>query len=351
VILAYRRPRELELVLERLAELRIGEVLVAPNSADAASVVAECGGWARLIEPECGENVGIAGRNAAARAATGEFLLFLDDDSYPLAGSIETMLAAFESDPRLGVVGGLVREVDAVGRTVSEREPGTFDWWLRAGARGEPPPEGFPTFFFPEGACMIRRDAFFAVGGFFEPYFLTVTELDLATRMIAHGWDVTYLPTAVFHHVKHRSVAAGEGRLAVGPTGLSNMRFNLRLRIRNQLWYFWIRFPTPLAARRIPAYLAFDLLDCIYRRVPAAWFAGIRDAWRERDRIRGARSPLPREVVRRAELNRGRMHLRLLVAMPWGRLRRTIAKRGWRRSKPGEGLPVVPADEVGKHLK
>jgi GT2 family glycosyltransferase len=212
----------------------------------------------------------------------------------------------------------------------SEREPGTFDWWLRAGARGEPPPTGFPTFFFPEGACLIRRDVFLEVGGFFEPYWLTNSELDLATRTIGAGWEVTYLPTAPFHHLKHTSHARGGWRAALGGAGLSNVRFNLGLRIRNELWYYWLRFPTRVALRRIPAYLAFDLLECLYRRVPGAWWAGITTAWAERDRVRGARNPLPRRVLRRAELNRGRMHLRLLAAVPWDRIRSALVSRGRR---------------------
>ncbi len=338
VILAHRRMRELEVVLERLAKLPVDEVLVAGDgSGDAVDVVVRHGDRVRLIEPtrgeqnggrprflaaEFGPNWGIAGRNAAAREAKGDFLLFLDDDSYPLPGSIEKILAAFEHQPRLGVVGGLVREIDWNGQTISECEPGSFDWLLRAGARGEPPPEGFPSFFFPEGACMIRRDAFLAVGGFFEPYFFTVSELDLATRMIAEDWDVGYLPIAPFHHLRDRPHETKEQERDpyASATALSGARLTLRLRVRNQLWYFWMRFPPLLAARRIPAYLAFDLLDCAYRGAPSAWWAGIQDAWRERDRVRGARNPLAREVIRRAELNRGRMHLRLLAAALSARL-------------------------------
>ena len=306
---------ELELVLERLAQLPVAEVLVAgPVSPQVAEVVERRPGLARLMETQ--PDPGIGARNDAAEAAAGEFLLMLDDDCYPMPGSIEALLRAFDGRPRLAVVGGLVREVDSRGRTISEREPGTFDWFLRAGARGEPPPEGFATFFFPEGAAMIRRDAYLETGGFFEPYFLTVSELDLSTRLIAAGWDVRYLPTAAFHHLKHEpAVAEGESGVHAN-AALENVRWTLRLRIRNQLWYFWLRFPQALAARRIAAYLAFDLVECVYRGAPAAWTGGILDAWRERDRVRAARHPLPREVLRRAELNRGRMHLRLLAAPP-----------------------------------
>jgi GT2 family glycosyltransferase len=156
---------------------------------------------------------------------------------------------------------------------------------------------------------MMRRDALLEVGGWFEPYFLATSELDLSTRMIAGGWDVRYLPTASFDHMK----VSG---------GMREIAGTLHYRIRNQIWYFWLRFPAPIAAVRIPFYLTFDLIECAYRGVVrAAWLRAIADAWRQRDRIRGMRHPLPGPVRRRAEMNRGRMHVKLLWAQLTRRLR------------------------------
>jgi GT2 family glycosyltransferase len=237
----------------------------------------------------------------------------LDDDSYPLPGAVETLREVFERLPRLGVAGGLVRDIGPDGDVVRERELGTFDWFFRGGRVGEPPADGWPAFFFPEGACMARREAFLEAGGYFEPYFFHTSEVDLATRMLALDWDVRYVPQAVFDHLKAEASRVGYAH-------------GLRYRVRNQVWYFWLHFPASLAARRIPAYLAFDLIECCFRRVPMAWVRGIHDAWRQRRLIRGARRPLSRSVLRRAELNRGRMHIRLLlgqlgrrrVFLPWG---------------------------------
>jgi hypothetical protein len=61
------------------------------------------------------------------------------------------------------------------------------------------------------------------------------------------------------------------------------------------------------------AYLLFDFVECAWHGVLRDWLAGIREAWTKRGDIRGMRAPLPREVLRRAELNRGRLHLRLLL--------------------------------------
>lgn len=308
VILAHRRREPLRHTLKQLAPLGLHEVLVADNdSQDGTSdMVRAWGGNVRLVHE--GHNGGVAGRNIAVRAATAELLLMLDDDSWPLPGAVEALAARFEADPRLGVLGGLVLDVGAGGEVLRSTEVGTFDWFLRAG-RTDTPPEGLPAFFFPEGACMVRREAWLEVGGCFEPYFITLTELDLATRMLAAGWDVRYLPQAEFAHAKAEGGRPPSGRI-------------LHLRTRNELWYFWLRFPALRAARRIPAYLLFALVEATYRGAGGEVLRAARAAWRERGAVAAHRAPVSTAVARRAELNRGRMHLRLLAVMVRRRLRR-----------------------------
>jgi len=304
VILAFNRADDVEHTLDRLAAEPLHEVIVVDSGDDDTSDrVRARGGNVRLLEAP---DIGAAARNLGAEVAQGELLLMLDDDSYPRPGCVDTLRDAFARSPDLGLAAGLVLEVDREGRVTHSDEVGTFDWFLRAGHRGPVPPGGVPTFFFPEGGCMVRRDAFLAAGGFFAPYFFTVSEVDVATRLIGGGWDVRYLPSAVFEHRK-------------APGGRADAR-TMRLRVRNQLWYFWLRFPPAVAVRRIPAYLLFDLIECVYRGVPGAWAAAIAEAWRDRARVRPFRDPLPRAAIRRAEMRRGRMHLELLAHMARRRL-------------------------------
>jgi GT2 family glycosyltransferase len=277
-------------VLDALAKLPVDEVLVVENAPNPGLEELPD---VRVLRP--GRNLGIAARNLAAHEARGDLLLMLDDDSYPLRGAIETLVEAFTRDERLGVAGGLVRDVDAETGAENERGTNTFDYWLGDPSR---PDDDVPAFFFPEGASMIRREAFLDAGGYFEPYFQAGAGLDLATKLIARGWAVRYLPAAKFVHLK-----AGSGR---------DKSAMLRARVRNQLWYFYRHFPASVAARRIPAYLAFDLLESAKSGATGAWGRGVYDAWHDRATVRGTREPLPREAIRRAELNRGRRHLHLL---------------------------------------
>lgn len=293
------RNEMLRVVLDRLAGLPVDEVLVVENS-EAGGVEDFARAWpkVRVISP--GRNVGIAGRNIAAREASHDYLLMLEDDAYPLPGAVEALLDAMLADPKLAVATGLVRDVDGEGRVTLVDQVGTFDWFLRAARKVEIPPEGLPVDFFAEGCSLIRRDAYLEVGGFFEPYFFTVSEVDVATRLLVAGWDVRYFPVAPFDHMKPEG--HGEGS-----------KVSLRYRVRNNAWYFWLRFPAPHAAWRIPAYGMFDLIECIYRRMPDAWARGMWEAWRDRETVRPYRDPVPRSLIRRIEINRGRLHLRLLA--------------------------------------
>ena len=323
VMLAYNRAGIVAEVLDRLERQgEVDEIIVVDNGDDgtADAVNARNGGLARAIRPP-GGNVGLAGRNAGAREARGEYLLMLDDDSYPLDGAVGLMIDALDSG-HVGVVGGFVRNVDREGNVLVDHQVGSFDWWLRAGHEGDPPPGGWPAFFFPEGAALFRREVYLATGGFFEPYFFANSEVDLATRLVGAGWDVRYLPTARFDHLRED---AAIGAVSAGV---------LERRIRNHLWYLALRYPPALAVRRAIGYLAFDLLQCLYNRAPGAWARGILAAWRDRDEVHGHRDPLPRDVIRRAELNRGRRHLALL--------RYQVA----RKLLPGRRAPAKPSREA-----
>jgi GT2 family glycosyltransferase len=294
ILTTFAPRKELRLVLDELERLPVDEVIVVENGPNPELEQRER--RIQIIRP--GRNLGVTARNIAARESRGELLLMLDDDSYPLPGAVETLVDVFRAEPRLGVAAGLVRDVDVELRTTTETGAGSFDWWLRGGRDAADPEAGLPTFFFPEGACMVRREAFLEVGGFFEPFFHTCTGIDISTVFLARGWDVRYVPSARFIHLK---AEAGRDKTAM-----------LQLRVRNQLWYFYRHFPATVAARRIPAYLLFDLVESAKSRALGSWAKGVRDAWTQRDAVRGTRNPLPREVIRRAELNRGRLHVRLL---------------------------------------
>jgi GT2 family glycosyltransferase len=307
VLLSHNRQQQVLRVLDELAAIpEIDDVIVVDSSSDDTPELIRARNGVRLVQPG---DLGAAGRNHGAAAARNPLVLMVDDDSYPEPGAVARLVAAFEANPRLGVAGGLVRDVEADGTVVQDTQLGSFDWWLRAGRTGEPP-EGIPAFFFAEGGCMIRRDPFVAAGGFYAPYFFSLSEIDATMRLAGDGWETRYFPDARFTHM--RPLANKDPSPNV-----------IRLRTRNDLWHLWLRYPPAMAVPRMLGYAAFDLLESLHRGMPGAWLTGVREAWQERSKVLPDRRPLPREVIRRVERNRARMHVALLA----GQLRRRVLSR------------------------
>ncbi|MCP9491619.1 MAG: glycosyltransferase family 2 protein [Solirubrobacteraceae bacterium MAG38_C4-C5] len=298
VILSFNRSSILSRTLDEVERLPFDEILVVDAASTDGSAEMARGRGGRVQVMALDHDPGIASLNIAIRATRTEHVVILDDDSYPTPGAVERLRAVFDRLPRVGVVGGYIRDTLPDGRE-HRGMTHTFDWYL-GGGRISDDPHGVPTFFFPQGGCMIRRSAFLEAGGFFEPQRFVVVELDVSTRMIAAGWDVRYLRDAVFIHL----------RPAVARPQNPNV---LRIKVRNDIWYFWLRFPLSMAVRRVPAYAVHNLVQCAYRGATEAWSQGVADAWRDREEIRGMRQPLSREVLRRAEMNRGRLHAALML--------------------------------------
>ncbi len=126
------------------------------------------------------DNRGAAGRNSGACAARGEWLLMLDDDSYPL------------DDAFFAVAANAPADVAAIGLNIrlphGEREHG-----------------GLPEVIIGCGA-LVRRDAFLDAGGYDPAFQYYVEEYDLCARLIAAGWRIVHDMRA---SVRHEKVTAG----------------------------------------------------------------------------------------------------------------------------------------------
>jgi GT2 family glycosyltransferase len=191
-----------------------GEVLVVDNDpADprTRAAVERVGGARYVPEPRPGLS---AARNAGIRAAGGDVIAFVDDDTEVHPRWLDALLAGFDSPRVLAVTGSVLpAELRTRAQVTFERRMGQA---ARAHARiaydrtfFEPQkPYGVPVWRIGAGANMaFRRETFDEVGLFDERLGAGATgcseDSELWYRLLAAGWECRYEPDSVVLH-RHR---------------------------------------------------------------------------------------------------------------------------------------------------
>jgi GT2 family glycosyltransferase len=161
------------------------------------------------------ENHGFARAcNQGARAARGEYLLFLNNDTEVTDGWLEALLRVVKQDASVAAVGSKLLYPDGtlqhagvllvddqqqgdplVGRHLYQRMPGNH-----------PPANVMRTLQALTAACLlVRRQDFKAVSGFDEGYWNGYEDLDLCLKLAAAGKRLVYQPLSVVTHHESQS--------------------------------------------------------------------------------------------------------------------------------------------------
>ena len=116
-ILATHNRREvllhtLERVQEYGLERRAFEVIVVDNASSDGTATAVRDRFPDVVLPALPRNLGSCAKALAIDSAKGEYVVFLDDDSFPRAGSVERMIETFEDDSQLAAAGFVVHLPD-----------------------------------------------------------------------------------------------------------------------------------------------------------------------------------------------------------------------------------------------
>jgi mycofactocin glycosyltransferase len=184
---------------------RIGpaaEIVVVDDGSrdrEAIAAVARQGG-ARMVRN--GVAAGPAGARNAGLAATGAPLVaFLDSDTLPSDGWLDTLLAHFD-DPRTAAVAPRVAVPAGRGALAAyEAVRSPLDLGDGPGVVGPDRRIGF----VPAAALVVRRAALSECGGF-DAAMRVGEDVDLVWRLAAGDWTVRYEPTVRVEH-PHRAAA------------------------------------------------------------------------------------------------------------------------------------------------
>jgi GT2 family glycosyltransferase len=159
----------------------------------------------------------VASRDRMMRAARGDLVLALDDDSYPeQLDCIGRIVPTFEQRPNLAVL-HFPQRTDEYPETLAQTNFG---------------PEQL-TRTFPNSGAVLRRSTYLRLAGFESRFFHAYEEPDYALQCVAAGFDVLFSPVITIRH--HYS---GERR--------NEIRTHHR-HARNEFWSTLMRCPLPFA--------------------------------------------------------------------------------------------------------
>jgi GT2 family glycosyltransferase len=169
----------------------------------------------------CAGNPGFAaGVNRGVRETASEYILLLNPDC--VVGVDPRPLGSWmAAHPRAAVCGAIVREADGSVQASARRFPGVFTGlagrttWLTRVWPGNPwtmsnlvrdvPAEPIEVDWVSGACMMVRREAFAAVGGMDEQFFLYWEDADLCRRLKQVGWLTYYNPAVSVTHLTGRS--------------------------------------------------------------------------------------------------------------------------------------------------
>ncbi|GJD32107.1 hypothetical protein PMNALOAF_3373 [Methylobacterium adhaesivum] len=151
--------------------------------------------------------------NLGAAGATGEILVFLNDDIMVITPDwIEAMLALLQIEG-VGAVGPKLLfetgEIQHAGVSIVDATPDH----VRRGYPGDDPGHFFSTvgnrnYLAVTGAClMVRAADFRSLGGFDEAYAVNYNDIDLCLRLWDRGQRIVYCAQAELYHYESRNRA------------------------------------------------------------------------------------------------------------------------------------------------
>lgn len=188
------------------------EIIVVDNASkvDEAEVLQKK--YPQIIAIRCEKNLGFSGgNNVGIRRAKGDYLFFLNNDTYVTTDGFRSLIDAFENNPKIAAVSPKIlfaepgNTIQFAGYTpltkvtlrndiigIDEVDDGRWDTpMLTPIAHG--------------AAMLFRKDAIEKVGLMPEIYFLYYEELDWSAAFLRYGFEIWYIPTCIVFHKGSKS--------------------------------------------------------------------------------------------------------------------------------------------------
>jgi len=154
------------------------ETLVVDNASTDGTAEAITSQFPNVKLIRLNSNQGPCAKNLGVGQSSGDYIVFLDDDSYPEVGSAWRMIRHFERNMKLGAA--------------------VFNIHLPNGSREC---SAYPDVCIGCGTG-FRREALDEVGGLPQDFFMAAEEYDLSLRLLGAGWAVQTFDDLHATHLK-----------------------------------------------------------------------------------------------------------------------------------------------------
>ena len=188
----------------------VGAIVVVDNgSADAAAAQTVAARHSARFVPT-GANLGFARATNIGVSLTGSaYVLLLNPDATLEPDAVAVLDRALDADLAVGVAGPRVVAADGATYPSARSFPSIVDAAGHAFLGLVRPDNRYSRRYkHPESpdwvsgtAMLLRREAFEAIGGFDEDYFMYVEDVDFCWRLTRRGWNVAYVDGAVVRHL------------------------------------------------------------------------------------------------------------------------------------------------------
>ena len=183
------------------------EIVVVDDGSrdDTERMLADCASSITLVRRECNDGFARACNEGAAAGRSADYVVFLNNDTIPLAGWLDALAAEADAYPSAAVIGSKLLFPDGTiqhaGVVIGQDR---FPHHVYAGFPGDHPAasrsRGMQAV---TAACaLVRRSAFEAAGGFDTAFHNGYEDIDLCLRLGVLGHEVRYCATSVLYHLE-----------------------------------------------------------------------------------------------------------------------------------------------------
>ncbi len=200
------------------------------------------------------KNLGYAaGMNTGFRAATGDYIVTLNNDMTVEPDWLDRPVQIFLSNDKIGII--CCRQMQSYNTGIIDGlyHQINYDLSITPVGAGKPYDHTNPNHFKEGyilsangGSAIFRKNTIEQIGGFDENFFAYWEDVDLCFRAFFHGWKIYYCPSSVVYHL--------------GSASFQNINYmKYYYREKNRLLFFYKNFPISLILRRLPLLLLWEL--------------------------------------------------------------------------------------------